>query len=108
MSALECSMRYDCLKLQSRDRKAPVFACMTCVDVIFCEHCYARHISGIGSNTESTEGPRDAKERRLIYVCSPKHEHVKVPPDGWRLNGDVVTIGGGDVSIKSWLEKLHI
>jgi hypothetical protein len=49
-----------------------------------------------------------AKERRLLAVCNLRHEHIKVPPEGWRLKEDVLTIGNNEIPLKPWLEALHL
>lgn len=105
---LGCSMQYDCSKRKTLNRKSPLFTCMTCVHVQFCDDCYARHTSGVGNSTVTTADQRHTEEGKLISVCSSRHEHIKVPPNGWRLKGDVITIEGKDISTKMWLEALYL
>jgi tetratricopeptide (TPR) repeat protein len=102
-----CSMLYDCSNRKTMAKTAPLFACMTCVHVQFCEGCYVRHTS-MDSNSTYTTTDEFAKERRLLSVCSSRHEHIKVPPEGWRLKEDVLTIGSKEIPVKPWLEALNL
>lgn len=103
-----CSMIYDCPNRKTLTENSPLFACMTCVDVQFCEGCYARHTLGVGNSTGTSADQHNAKDNRHISVCSSRHEHIKVPSDGWRLKDDVMTIQGKEIPIRRWLETLHL
>jgi tetratricopeptide (TPR) repeat protein len=106
-SVLGCSMLYDCSNRRTMARMTPLFACMTCVHVQFCEDCYVRHISMVSNSTHTT-ADEFGKERRLLSVCSSRHEHIKVPPEGWRLKEDVLTTASKEIPVKLWLEALNL
>ncbi|KAH7074344.1 hypothetical protein BKA63DRAFT_312072 [Paraphoma chrysanthemicola] len=106
-SVLRCSMLHDCSNRKAMARTAPLFACMTCVHVQFCEDCYVRHTSLVSNSTYTTSG-EIAKDKRLLSVCSSRHEHIKVPPEGWRLKENVLTFGGKEIPVKPWLEALKL
>ncbi|KAH7087293.1 hypothetical protein FB567DRAFT_591977 [Paraphoma chrysanthemicola] len=103
----QCSMLHDCSNRKTIGKTAHWFACMTCVHVQFCEDCYVRHTSTV-SNSACTTAGGIAKQRELLSVCSSRHEHIRVPPEGWRLKEDVVTFGGKEIQVKPWLEALRI
>jgi tetratricopeptide (TPR) repeat protein len=102
-----CSMLYDCSNRTTMASTAPLFVCMTCTHVQFCKDCYVRHTSMVVNSTYTTADEL-AKERRLLAVCSSRHEHIKVPPEGWRLKEDVLTIGSKEIPVKPWLEALNL
>lgn len=88
-----CSKWLDC---PNHDKITPgwiLYTCMTCVDVNFCESCYNQRISS--NRTEKAPS---------LYVCHPEHEHVKTPLEDWVFKDDIMTIGGKEVPVGSWLE----
>jgi tetratricopeptide (TPR) repeat protein len=107
-SGFVCSMLYDCPDSSTLTTNSPFFVCMTCVKVQFCEGCYARHTSGVGESTATSADQPCAEKNKHISICSSRHEHIKVPIDGWRLTEDVMTIAGKEIPVRRWLETLHL
>ena len=103
-----CSMLYDCSDSSTLTMNLPFFVCMTCVEVKFCEGCYARHTSGASKSTDKSADQPCGEENKYISICSSRHEHIKVPIDGWRLKDDVMMIAGKEIPVRRWLETLHL
>lgn len=73
---------------------------MTCVEVDFCEPCYATHLNP-NSSTKS------------IYICDPAHEFLCSPLRGWAIAEGVMRFGEGgeegtrQLKVADWLDNVE-
>jgi tetratricopeptide (TPR) repeat protein len=74
----------------------PLYKCVICANVDWCEQCYEKRQSG--SRNEDTWRP----------YCGPRHVHVKAPVPGWKgIKDGIVCIDGEELfEFKKWLQEI--
>jgi tetratricopeptide (TPR) repeat protein len=81
---------------------APMYSCMTCVEVDFCEPCYAALL-------------KPSSHPKSIDICDPAHEFLCSPLRDWAIAEGVMRFGeggGGDkgtrqVKVADWLDQVE-
>jgi len=91
-----CSMGLDCATESNSFTGTSLYACMTCVDVSFCESCYKLHTNK--SNSE---------DWNRFHICHSQHKHIKSPLEDWEISDDVMTTGGKKVTVSEWLQRVE-
>jgi tetratricopeptide (TPR) repeat protein len=78
---------------------ATVYTCTTCANMNFCQSCY--------------DDLRKETNQRKMFVCSPKHDFIKTPPEGLeiiKVEGEtdmLITLNGKTVSSVDWLADVR-
>ncbi len=77
---------------------ATIYTCTTCANTSFCEACY--------------DDLRKETNQRKMFVCSPKHDFIKTPPEGLekiKVEGEIsmITMNGKTVSSVDWLADVR-
>ncbi|KAJ9647100.1 hypothetical protein H2199_002086 [Coniosporium tulheliwenetii] len=94
---LRCANRWDCASGSDVIwRRQPMYSCMTCVEVDFCERCYSSHVSN-----EKAEGAK------RLYVCNSTHQFLKAPLEDWTVKDGIMTISGRLVKVAQWLDDVE-
>jgi tetratricopeptide (TPR) repeat protein len=90
-----CASGYNCPHEPSPiPYNATVYTCTTCANINFCESCY--------------DDLRKKTNQKKLFVCSPKHDFIKTPPEGLekiKIEGEtnmIITMNGQTVSSVDW------
>jgi tetratricopeptide (TPR) repeat protein len=89
----KCASREDCPGKGRVGLGEPMYSCMTCIEVDFCEECYDALM-----RNERTKG------KKLIYVCDYNHEFLSSPLEDWEIKDGVMTISGEKVRVAEWVD----